>query len=153
MKYIKKIIFNANEFNIDLNYAKLDTFNEFTNAQRINKTGVSLILTNPDLNLNEPPETETKAQIWFQDKDLNGLGVLQLIAFKENYINLNLMQTVLNDDNTLKNEWKGFTIKQDLNTHEFTITVSQEPKLNSDSYEITSTAWVRKLLRSLGLNA
>ena len=36
MKYIKKIIFNANEFNIDLNYAKLDNVNEFTNVQKIN---------------------------------------------------------------------------------------------------------------------
>ena len=29
MKYIKKIIFNANEFNIDLNYAKLNDDNMF----------------------------------------------------------------------------------------------------------------------------
>ena len=31
MKYIKKIIFNANEFNIDLNYAKLNNDNRFIN--------------------------------------------------------------------------------------------------------------------------
>ena len=153
MKYIKKIIFNANEFNMDLNYAKLDTVNEFTNVQKINKTETALILSNLDLNLNDPPETETKSQIWFHDKDSNGLGVLQLLMNKDNYLNLNLLQTVLNDDNSLKPEWRGFTVEQNLNTHEMTITVSQEPKLDSDSYEIATTSWVRKVLRSLGLKA
>ena len=153
MKYIKKIIFNANEFNIDLNYAKLNTVNEFTNLQRINKTEAALILANPDLNLNDPPETETKSQIWFHDKDSTGLGVLQLLMNKDNYLYLNLLQTVLNDDNSLKPEWKGFTVKQNLKTHEIIITVSQEPKINSDSYEIATTSWVRKVLRSLGLKA
>ena len=144
MKYIKKIIFNANEFNFD-DYLTLSNDVENNTIMFASNNDNAILIRN---NYQDKNTTHNNI-IAFIDKNNKIYGRIgTYIDENKGCIEMRLSDIFNDNYNTMSQ----IGIKQDMNTGEINTYCKTPSSLNSNSTEIATTAWVQSLLKSKGIN-
>ena len=144
MKYIKKIIFNANEINFDDYLTVSNDVKNNTIMFASNNDNAVLIRNNY-----QDKNTTHNNIISFVNKNNEIYGRIGTYI-DENKACIELrLSDILNDN---YNTVSQIGIKQDMNTGEINTYCKTPSDLNSNSTEIATTAWVQSLLKSKGIN-
>lgn len=144
---IKYLSINSETLDIS-NIPKLNTTNTFTKPITIRTPelkGDHIYLINDNLDINNAGSTELNTRLWFRDKNMNTVSVVQS-NIDNGYINLQML--VENNEH----QWQGISVRKNLSTGNIYMQRSMDPGPNDNTTDIPTTRWVRNLLASKGIS-
>ena len=164
MKYIKKIIFNADEFNIDLNYAKLNEENTFTKNIYFDSDYRVVSITDSSIICHY---NDNKIGTAFQKGNTFNDNYYFNFSFSEDINSASNLNTFAKIEAVIRKNGNTYAqlmaYKPQHGSEEFQMikieafkdgtytTYAPNPPANSNDNNIATTQWVQNLLKSKGI--